>query len=52
MFSVVSQVSPTGAGNFEDLSVLDQTTQDSWLVTVIRRVGEDYVVYRRLYRGA
>jgi len=52
MFSVISQVSPTGAGNFEDLSVLDATASGGCLVMVVRRTGEDYVVYRRLYLGA
>jgi len=50
-FSVVSQISPTGADNFEDLSVLDPTDTRQWLLLAVVRDGEDYVVYRRLYCG-
>ena len=51
LFSVVSQISPTGADNFEDLSVLDPTDERQWLLIAVVRDGEDYIVYRRLYCG-
>lgn len=51
LFSVVSQVSPSGGGNFEDLSLLDPTNPDEWMVGVAYRDGKDYVVLRRLVRG-
>ena len=51
MFSVVSQVSPTGGGNFEDLTILDPTDPDQWLLVVVAPDGQDYVVHRRLYFG-
>ena len=50
LFSVVSQMSPTGGPNFEDVSMLDSTDPDQRLVVVMKRVGGSYVVYRRLYR--
>jgi hypothetical protein len=50
-FSVVSQISPTGGGNFEDLTILDPTDPEQWLLVVIMRQGDGYVVYRRLYWG-
>jgi hypothetical protein len=50
-FSVVSRISPTGSGNFEDLSLLDQTDSQQWLLMAVTRVGADYVVYRRMYYG-
>ena len=45
---LVSQISPTGGGNFEDVQVLDPTTRDSVLV-IVTEVGDDIVVYRRLF---
>jgi len=50
LFSVVSQVSPTGGPNFEDVSVLDSTDPAQRLLVVVKRVGGSYFVYRRLYR--
>ena len=53
LFTVVSQISPTGGGDFEDSAVLDPTDQDSWLLAVVIRDGQDFTVYRRLYhKGA
>jgi len=49
LFTVVSQVSPTGGGDFEDSAVLDPTDQDSWLLAVVVRDGQNFTVYRRLY---
>jgi hypothetical protein len=48
-FTVVSQVSPTGGGDFEDSALLDPTDPDSWLLAVIVRDGQNFTVYRRLY---
>ena len=50
LFSLVSQVSPTGAPNFEDLAILDPTDEGEAAVVVIHEVGEDIYVYRCLYR--
>ncbi|MFW6162756.1 MAG: hypothetical protein ACODAJ_08280, partial [Planctomycetota bacterium] len=50
LFSVVSQISPTGAPDFEDLALLDPTDPDQWLLVLIERHGDDLYVYRRLYR--
>jgi len=53
LFTVVSQISPTGGGDFEDSAVLDPTDQDSWLLAVVVRDGQNFTVYRRLYhKGA
>ena len=46
--SIVSQISPTGGGNFEDVQVMDTT--DSALV-VVTQAGDDIVVYRRIFHG-
>jgi len=50
MFSVVSQVSPTGGRNLEDLAVFDQTGKDCLLVVMTEEDGR-IVVYRRVYRA-
>jgi len=49
-FSVVSQVSPTGDGMMEDLSILDPTDPKQWLIMAIEEKENNWVVYRRLYR--
>jgi hypothetical protein len=47
--SLVSQVSPTGGGNFEDIQALD-LPRDAALLLVTRS-GDDIVVYRRFFYG-
>jgi len=49
LFSVVTQISPNGAGNFEDLSIVDQNDASQLLLVIISRQGNDFVVYRRLF---
>ncbi len=52
-FTVVSQVSPTGGGDFEDSAILDPTDPDQWLLAVVVRDGQNFTVYRRLFhKGA
>ena len=51
LFSVVSQISPSGAGNFEDLSILDTSDPNQCLVVAAVRVGDDIIICRRLYCG-
>ncbi|MEO2035019.1 MAG: hypothetical protein ABGZ35_23300, partial [Planctomycetaceae bacterium] len=51
LFSVVSQLSPNGAGDFEDLSLLDPGDADQWLLVIVAGQGNDYVVFRRLFHG-
>jgi hypothetical protein len=48
--SLVSQISPTGGGNFEDLSAMDTEAHDSTLA-IVTRVGDDIVLYRRFFYG-
>lgn len=52
LFSIISQISPTMADNFEDLAILDPTDPNQWLVAVVIQRGDDTIVYRRLYYGA
>jgi hypothetical protein len=51
LFSLVSQVSPTGAGNFEDLSILDPSDPNQWVLIAVQKAGNDYTICRRLYFG-
>jgi hypothetical protein len=51
LFAVVSQISPNGASNFEDLTLLDNTAPNQWLLVVTVREGANFTVYRRLYHG-
>ena len=48
--SLVSQVSPTGGGNFEDITAMDLAANDSVLV-IVTQMGDDIVVYRRFFYG-
>ena len=50
-FQVVSQLSPTGGSALEDLSVLDPGDASQWLVVAVKRVGNNFIVCRRLYHG-
>jgi hypothetical protein len=52
LFSIVSRISPNGAGDLEDLSVIDPTEQKSCLLHIATRQGADLVVYRRYLQPA
>ena len=49
LFSIMSQISPNGAGDFEDLSILDPEDPNQLLLVIVSRQGNDYVVFRRLF---
>lgn len=51
-FSIVSQIAPTGGPNFEDLSILDSSDPNQWLLVILKpdADGEGVVMYRRLFR--
>ena len=51
LFSIVSQISPTGGPNFEDLTILDATAPDQKVLMIVMPRGDDWIVYRRLYHG-
>lgn len=51
LFAIVSQISPTGGKDFEDLSLLDPSDADQWLLVVIVERGNELLVYRKLYTG-
>jgi hypothetical protein len=48
-FYLVSQISPTGGGNFEDVHAMDPARDAALLI--VRRSGDDLVVYRRFFYG-
>jgi hypothetical protein len=50
LLSLVSQVSPTGGGNFEDVQAMDEETNDS-VLAIVTQIGDDIVVYRRFFHG-
>lgn len=50
LFSLVSRISPNGAGDLEDLSLLDAAQADSCLLHVAVKRGDDLLVLRRLLR--
>jgi hypothetical protein len=50
LLSLVSQISPTGGSNFEDIQAMDPESSDSALV-IVTRIGDDIVVYRRFFYG-
>lgn len=49
LFSIVSQISPNAAGDFEDLSIVDSDDANQLLLVIVTRQGNDYVVFRRLF---
>jgi hypothetical protein len=50
LMTLVSQISPTGGSNFEDVQAMDQEAKDS-VLAIVTQTGEDIVVYRRFYYG-
>ncbi len=48
-FSLVSQISPQGAGSLEDLAILDSSDPDQWALVIVEHKGDDYHVFRKLY---
>jgi hypothetical protein len=52
LFAIVSQISPTGGENLEDLTLFDATDPNQWLLLVAVRRDGNWVVYRKLYRVA
>ena len=50
LFSLVSQISPTGGGSLEDLALLDATDPRQWLLLAALRRGDKLLIYRKLYR--
>ncbi len=51
LFSVVSRISPNGAGDLEDLAVLDIAQADACLLHVTFQRGDDLIVLRRMLQG-
>lgn len=51
-FKVVSQISPDGSATFEDLCILDREDPAQWLLVVVEAVGNNFIVWRRLYNQA
>ncbi len=50
LMSILFGVSPNGAGDLEDLAVLDDADSATWLVHVAIIRGEDLVVFRHVVR--
>ena len=51
LFSVVSRISPNGAGDLEDLAVLDEAQPEACLLHVALQRGDDLIVLRRMLHG-
>ncbi|MFN0053713.1 MAG: hypothetical protein ACKV0T_16150 [Planctomycetales bacterium] len=50
LFAVLSQVGPTGADSLEDLTLLDPSDDDVWLLVVVLERDEERWVVRKLFR--
>lgn len=49
LFSLVSQLSPAGGETFEDLTLLDPTDPNQWLLVAVYEDGDDIHVVRRVF---
>ena len=49
LFAVVSQLSPTGGKDFEDMALVDPSDPDQWLLIVAVERGDEVDLYRKLY---
>ncbi len=47
----LTRIAPTGGNNFEDLYLMDNSEFREKLVVAVMPVGDDVVMYRRLYHG-
>jgi hypothetical protein len=50
-FSVVSQVSPTGGGSFEDLAIIDSTNAGEYVIIAFERRDPYATLYRYKFRA-
>lgn len=48
-FSIVSQISPNGGEQADDMAFLDRTDGQQWLVLVVQREADQIFVSRKLY---
>lgn len=51
LFKVVSQLSPSGGKDFEDMALVDPTDPAQWLLVVAVERGDEVDLYRKLYTG-
>lgn len=49
LFQIVSQTSPSGGKNYEDLSILDPSDTNQWLVVVYVPGNEQDTIYRQFF---
>jgi hypothetical protein len=52
VFTLVSQIAPGGGRNFDDLTLLDSSDPQQWMLVVAVQRGDDLLIYRKVYRGA
>lgn len=50
LFDVISQTSPTGGKDFEDMALCDPSDPEQWLLVVSIDHGDSLDIYRKLYR--
>jgi len=50
LFSVVSQISPNGGRDFDDLALVDPSDPEQWLLVIAVAQADDVDVYRKLYK--
>lgn len=48
-FQYVSQVSPSGNAELEDIPIQDESNLDQWVLVILLRTDEGYQMFRRLY---
>lgn len=49
LLTFASRISPTGGDNLEDLTLLDPSNRNAWLLIVVVENPDDIFVYRKLY---
>jgi hypothetical protein len=51
LFSIASQIAPSGSPELEDLAILDGSDPGQSLLVITVDTGSDILIYRRLYAG-
>jgi hypothetical protein len=50
LFNTICRIAPHGGANFEDLTLLDPSDPNQWLLVIAIPDAEDMTIYRRLYQ--
>ncbi|MCY2963561.1 MAG: hypothetical protein NT069_07920 [Planctomycetota bacterium] len=51
MYNLLSHLAPHGGGDFEDMPLLDSSSDKEWMLVLCFERGDELIVWRKLYTG-